>query len=205
MDSESILFDYDGPIDGQGLPHPWSSTVSSGRLQAQVRELGGQGNHRAMWLRSEKSSFFLANPAKPFDPSVYSIMRWSWKAVKLPTNGDVRKNRLLFGENLNDQALQVLVVFEDKKILSYVWDTTSPVGTELDEPSIAATVKTRVIDSGSDDIDKIINHEINILEEYKRRFGHTPKRVVGIILQSNSNHTGTLGEGLIGPITVSKR
>ena len=41
--------------------------------------------------------------------------------------GDVRKR------GYDDQALQLLIAFENKKVLSYIWDSNAPEGVSVDE------------------------------------------------------------------------
>lgn len=209
-----IRFSFAGPAAESGIPAEWSPTVSAGKLQSRIvtpdeKQSGDASRHEksiedasALWMRSERASFLLTN-RREFDVAEYPVLRWSWQATVLPIGGDVRKNAIFFGENLNDQAIQLLMVFEGQKVLSFVWDSTAPVGTEVDEPSPLATVKTRVVDSGNEHVGTWRHHEINVQEEYSRRFGKAPGKAVGVIVQSNSNHTQSIGEGLIREITVS--
>jgi len=199
----AMTFGFDRSADAEGIPGGWTAIVSRGRMQVAVKRMPELSNERALWMKSENASFLLANRSQPFDPAVFQIVRWSWMATSLPDGGDVRKNSLLFGANCNDQALQLLVAFENKRVLSYVWDTTAPVETEVDEPSVVATVKTRVVDSGRTQAKSWRAHEVNIYNDYRRRFGASPPPTVsGIIVQTNSNHTGSIGAGWIGPISI---
>jgi hypothetical protein len=204
-ETDVLHFRFDGPMDANGVPSPWQPTVSSGKLQVEVRGREGASDQKVLWVRSQKASYFLADAAQPFDPAEYPSLSWSWKAVVLPTGGDVRQHNLLFGSNRNDQALQVLVAFGGNTVLSYVWDATAPVDTEVDEPSLAATVKTRVVESGTAHLNQWTNHKINIYDDYTRRFGKPPGRVVGILVQTNANHTASVGEGFFGEITASRQ
>ena len=200
-----IPFRFDGATDGDGVPAPWQPKVSSGALQVEVRNHEEKPNHKVLWVRSQKASYLLANAAHPFNPAEYPYLSWSWKALTLPTGGDVRQHNLLFGANRNDQALQVLVAFEGSQVLSYVWDTTASVDTEVDEPSLVAAVKTNVVDSGATYLDQWREHKVNLYDDYRRRFGKPPGRVVGILVQTNSNHTASVSEGVFGEITASRQ
>jgi hypothetical protein len=203
--ADALHFRFDGSTDANGVPAPWQPKVSGGQLQVEVRSREGESDQKVLWVRSQKASYFLANAGQPFDAAEYPYVSWSWKVLVLPTEGDVRQHNLLFGPNRNDQALQVLVAFERNMVLSYVWDTTAPVGTEVDEPSLAATVKTRVVDSGATYVNQWREHKINIYDDYTRRFGKTSARVSGILVQTNSNHTASIGEGFFGEITASRQ
>jgi hypothetical protein len=200
----AVVFDFEKPPGTDGLPDPWQAKVSKGRLRAEARNVDGQAG-KVLWIRSESASFLVGNRAQSFDPREYPILRWSWRAVILPTNGDVRKNSLLFGENRNDQAVQILVVFEGNRILSYVWDTTAPVGTEVEEPSLVGTVRTHVIESGASRLNAWLENSVDLEADFRRRFGEAPPRVIAVAVQSNANHTASVGEGFVGRIIASKR
>ena len=49
-------------------------------------------------------------------------LTWHWKVTQLPSGGDFRH------ASTDDQAAQVLVAFDDRRILSYIWDTNAPKG-----------------------------------------------------------------------------
>ena len=81
---------------------------------------------------------------------------------------------------------------------------TAPVGTEVQEPSPVATVKTQVLDSGKAHLKEWVQHRVNIYKDYQRRFGKVPGKVLGISIQTNSNHTDSLCDGMIGDIAAKR-
>ena len=100
------------PLDGRlvdGVPEPWTLKVIRGKEQVSIsdsQELSGQ---KVLHLRAEKSHYLLWYPAKQYDPKQFPIMTWSWKAIVLPTKGDVRTHGAapLVGDNRNDKAAQI--------------------------------------------------------------------------------------------------
>ncbi|MDX1965786.1 MAG: DUF3047 domain-containing protein [Planctomycetaceae bacterium] len=137
---DNITFAFSGSAQAQGVPAPWGATVSSGKLICSTLQ---ENDETCLKLRAERASFFLSDSTRPFDPRHFRYLSWSWKATTLPTGGDVRTGFNLLG-NRNDQAVQVLVAFEGNNVLSYVWDTTAPLGAKAQEPSLAATIHTTV-------------------------------------------------------------
>jgi hypothetical protein len=212
-----LRFGFGADVDDRGVPAPWVPTVSAGTLNVEVVPVAASGMPtettgvtgaadagsapKVLRIRSEKGSFLLTN-RREFDPIVHRRLRWRWKATVLPQGGDVRKSALIVGENRNDQAIQLLIGFENNRVLSFVWDTTAPVDTEVDEPSLLATVKTRVLDSGDSHLGEWRTHEIDLAAEYERRFGEPPTRALGVTVQCNANHTASISEGLIGEIEI---
>jgi hypothetical protein len=201
---EPLRFDFEGDVDHRGVPAPWVPTVSAGTLEVEVvtdAVVEDKAPDKSLRMRSEKGSFLLTN-RREFDPTLYRRLRWSWKSTVLPQAGDVRKCALLVGENRNDQAVQLLVGFENNRVLSFVWDTSAPADTEVDEPSLLATVKTRVLDSGDAHLGEWRTHEIDLAAEYARRFGEPPTRALGVSVQCNANHTASISEGWIRDIEI---
>src|SRR5215207_4358745 len=111
------VFDFRGEADDEGVPLPWQLKASTGKARLAVRSHSAGGEERVLWVKAEGASFLLARTDREFDPSEYPILSWSWKAVTLPLGGDVRVSSLNpFGENKNDQVLQLLVTFADGKV-----------------------------------------------------------------------------------------
>jgi Protein of unknown function (DUF3047) len=203
---EEIRFNFDGAQGSDGIPAPWQSKVIHGSLQAEVTDATDGPGGKALRVKCDKSHFLLWDQGQPFDPKDYPFVSWSWKANTLPTGGDVRKHALLsfMGENRNDAVVQVLIGFEGNKVLSYIWDSTAPVGTEVQEPSPVATVKTQVLDSGPAHLSEWVAHRVNIYKDYQRRFGDLPGKVLGISIQTNSNHTESMCDGMIADIAARR-
>ena len=199
-----IPFRFDGGTDSNGVPAPWQPKVSSGRLQVEVRTHEGKPDQKVLWVRSEKASYLLGNAAHPFDPADYPYLNWSWKALCSRPAAMFANTVFCSARIAMTRRLQVLVAFEGSEVLSYVWDTTAPVGTEVDEPSLVAAVKTTVVDSGAP-LNQWRTHKVNIYDDYRRRFGKPPGGVVGVLVQTNCNHTASVGEGIFGEIVASRK
>src|SRR5262249_53262886 len=76
------------------------------------------------------------------------ILEWTWRATILPTGGDLRR------KETTDLAAQLYVVWPRvpawlrSRIIGYVWDTTTPVGT-IAKSQKTGTVTLIVLRSGS--------------------------------------------------------
>ena len=200
-----LIFGFDGDIQPTGLPAPWQSTAITGKLDFDLSQPLDQLAKKAFHFRCEKAHVVVYTQVDPFDPNRYPIITWRWKGLTLPTNGDLRTHAAIphFGDNRNDEILQVLIAFESKETLNYGWDTTAPVGTELEEWSPVTKLQTRVVESGADHLNEWRECRVNILEDFQRRYGKPPGKVIGVSFQTNSNHTGTVGEAIMGPIVAS--
>ena len=204
---DSVQYDFTGPLGPDGVPAPWQSRIIRGNMNVEVTAPDATLGQKLLHITSQNSHFIIYNGSKTFDPKEHPFVCWDWKGITLPVNGDVCTHDAFYysSANRNDSALQVLVGFEGDNVLSYIWDTSAPVGTELDEWSPVATIKTSVVESGPAGLNQWQHFHINVYDDYKRRFGTEPGKVVGVSVQTNSNHTQTSSEGFVGPVSFQKQ
>jgi hypothetical protein len=188
---------FDGVMGENGIPAPWTLRVKTGKADvAFVPESGG----RVLHLKCIESSFSLEREFM-MAPDDFDYISWTWKAVRLPLSGDVRK------KGRNDQALQLLVAFENGKALSYVWDSNAPEGAIVDESigwPVNVAIRVIVVKSGAADTGKWITHTRNVCEDYRRLFNEPPPRLKGVRIQSNTQYTGETAEGFVRNIVFSR-
>src|SRR5260370_11968232 len=86
-----------------------------------------QGGRKAIHLKSANDSSTISKEVK-VDVKTWPILQWSWQVGTLPKGGDARKSAT------HDEAAQIYVTFPHLpsavrcRIISYIWDTTPPVG-----------------------------------------------------------------------------
>jgi hypothetical protein len=196
---EGASLGFTDQADDKGIPQPWSFAVSRRGDNAHAR-VQQEGNEAVLHLRSVRSSLSLERSFKA-DVKERPFLNWSWKAVGLPADGDVR------AKGKNDQALQVLVGFDGGKVLSYIWDTNAPEGTVVEESypwPIDLSIRVLVVQSGGSDMGKWIRVSRNLYEDYKRLFQEEPPPTYGVRIQMNTQHTGGSAEGFIKEMVSRK-
>jgi hypothetical protein len=174
------------------LPDGWRIKVTRGAPDVTViHEAPGSVLH----LRSQDSSFGLEK-ALDLDPAQYPFLAWKWKVSRLPSGGDFRHTRT------DDQAAQVLVAFGDRRILTYLWDSTAPKGTMQSASSIPFVhIFAFVCRSGGSNLNEWLSETRNVEQDYQAAYGHPPKdKVKGIRLQINTQHTGATAETYFGEV-----
>ena len=145
-------------------------------------------------LKSVKSSFSLERNVD-VDPNQLPLLTWRWKVTQLPPTGDFRRSAT------DDQAAQVLVAFADRKVLSYIWDSTAPKGASQITGFIPLVhVFAVVCESGSGMLNQWISESQNVAADYQRAYGKPAPRVKGLRLQINSQHTGATAESYFGEV-----
>jgi hypothetical protein len=178
-------------VNSSSMPAGWQTKVNRGKPDITVvREPEGP----ALRLRSDRASFSLERGVD-VDPVSMPYLVWRWKVIELPPGGDFRKART------DDQAAQVLVAFADRRVITYLWDTTAPKGVMQSASSIPLLhIFAVVCRSGAAELGQWLTESRNLAEDYQRAYGRTAPRVKGLRLQINSQHTGATAESWFGHV-----
>jgi hypothetical protein len=173
------------------LPADWQVKVNHGKPEVSVCT---DRSDACVHLKSVKASFSLERNID-VDPSQLPLLTWQWKVAQLPLTGDFRHS------STDDQAAQVLVAFDDRRIVSYVWDTNAPKGSEQRTTFIPLVhVFAVAVQSGAADTNRWISESRNVAADYQRAYGKPAPHVKGLRLQINSQHTGTVAESYFGEV-----
>lgn len=198
-EADIIRITIDKPDTGTA-PAGWEVKEWHGAAEIEVVE-NGKGN--AIHLKSgPKTSTALFKDIK-FDIKEYQYVTWRWKAVKLPPEADVRDT------DKDDQAVQFYVVFPrfpafaNSRLVGYIWDTTAPVGTELNSTK-TSTTRYIVLKSGEKNLGKWFEETRNVYEDYKRLFGEEPTEVGRVSVMIDSDDTKSDAESYVSGIYFSK-
>ena len=184
-----IVLDTTGWSAGR-LPSDWMIKVNHGKPELSVCTDAESCLH----LKSVKSSFGLEHRVD-VDPAQMPWLSWKWKVTQLPAGADFRHAAS------DDQAAQILVAFDDKRILTYIWDTSAPKGAMQSASSIPFVhIFAVVCQSGTAEANKWIHETRNFAADYERAYGKPAPRVKGLRLQINSQHTGTIAESYFGEV-----
>jgi hypothetical protein len=174
------------------LPDGWQVKVNHGSPDINVI---GDGANRVLRFKSQKSSFSLERGVD-VDLSQYPLLAWDWKVTELPEGGDFRKS------STDDQAAQVLVAFGDRRVLTYIWDSSAPKGDFQSASSIPLMhIFALVCRSGAAELNQWLPETHNVAQDYQKAFDRSPARVKGIRLQINTQHTGSSAESYFGDVS----
>ncbi len=196
-DAPTLAVGFEGTLKKNSLPASWKLSVLTGTADAGIVP---ESNGQILHIKCREASFSLERKLQ-VAPADYPYISWRWNAVRLPLLGDVRK------KGHNDQALQLLVAFENRSVLSYVWDSNAPEGAVVDESigwPVNLAIRVIVVKSGPADTGKWITLKRNIYEDYREFFNGPPPGVQGVRIQSNTQYTGDTAEGYVRDIVFSR-
>ena len=173
------------------LPEGWRVKVNRGTPDISIAD-GPAGP--AIRLKSRRASFALEREVD-IDLTQFPVLAWSWKVTELPPGGDFRRSRT------DDQAAQVLVAFSDRRILTYIWDSTAPKDS-IESASMIPLLRIYAVvcRSGPAELNQWLSETRNVAQDYAAAYGGRPVRVKGVRLQINSQHTGTSAESYFGEV-----
>jgi hypothetical protein len=173
------------------MPSNWQIKVVHGKPEMSVCT---DDQASCLHLKATKSSFGLERGVD-VNPEQTRYLTWRWKVTQLPGGGDFRHT------TTDDQAAQVLVAFSDRRILSYIWDSTAPKGTAQSASSIPLVhIFAVVCESGGADANRWVSETRDVVADYQRAYGRSTPQIKGLRLQINSQHTGTTAEAYFGEV-----
>jgi len=173
-------------------PADWQVKVNHGRPD--ISACKDDTLPACIHLRSVKSSFALERGVD-VDTAQNPYLTWKWKVSQLPGGGDFRK------AGTDDQAAQVLVAFSDRRVISYIWDTSAPRGAFQSTSFIPLVhVFSVVCESGAADANRWLAESRNVAADYERAYGRPAPHVKALRIQINSQHTGTVAESYFGEV-----
>jgi hypothetical protein len=189
------------PEGKTGIPEGWTGQ-RWGSPKYDFR-IVSQGGHKVIHLKSQGDSSTISKEVK-VDVKTWPILQWSWQVVALPKGGDARKSAT------DDEAAQIYVTFPRfpaavrSRIISYIWDTTAPVGAVFKSEK-TGLVTYVVVRSGPAEAGKWLTESRNVLEDYRKIFGEAPGEDVGVIsIGIDSDDVRSSAESYFGEILFRK-
>ena len=180
----------------------WKENFNSGHIPKGWKVQGKPGTKQAVFsVQKENGDSFLRVEADnasaslmcqigDIDLDAAPMLKWKWRAVKLPVGADGRN------KHKDDQAIGIYVgtgsVISNKSI-AYRWDTDAPKGTEGKASYGGGMVKVKWITlRNQKDMHngKWVEETRNCAEDFKKAWDFIPKRIY-LAISSNSQYTGT--------------
>lgn len=194
-----IVIDYKNfPKDSSGK-EVWEKKVKTGKADVKVVK-DDELNTHVLNLKSDEASYYFQKSLNDLNIDNHDFISWKWKVTKNPKGGDVRRGAT------DDQAIQVLLAFEGKYVISYIWDPTAPVGYTKDASILFIVAqKVVVLESGDKNLNKWQEIRRNYKADFKKLYGKEAPKLAGVAIQINSQHTDSKCESFLSPIAFEKK
>ena len=207
--------------EGTATPSGWKPLTFKKVPKQTQYTVVKDGETMVIKAASEASASGLTKEVQ-IDPREYPIVRWRWKVENLLKHSDVRRkdgddyparlyitfaydpDKVGFTKKLKYKAGRAL--FGDIPIaaLNYIWETTTPVGTII-ENAYTDFAQMIVVESGPEKVGRWVTEERNIYEDYKKAFGDEPSMINGVAIMSDTDNTKERVTAYYGDITFVKR
>ena len=133
-----------------------------------------------------------------FNAKDYPTLKWQWKVANIISKGDART------KEGDDYSARIYVVFPsmffwNTKVLNYIWANHLPEGTTI-RSSYNNNFAMIAVESGSDELGKWREYEVNIYEDYKKNFGMEPPTVGAVAIMTDTDNTGETASACYGTI-----
>jgi hypothetical protein len=157
------------------------------------------------------------------DSSAWPVVRWRWRVLDLIVGADNQDRyaedspvrlMLFFDGDKSALPIKEQMMMETARLLTgeelpyatlmYIWENRFPVGTVLPN-SFTAQVKLFVAGSGPDvRLGQWKDFERNYVEDYRRAFGASPGRLIGVGIMTDTDNTGERIEAFYGDIELKR-
>ena len=173
-------------LDGKGIPEGWSYRGKPGTPDVKYEIVEDKElKHKVLHITSDKASGVIMVEGSDIDLEKYPIMRWRWKAVKLPTGADATVKAK------DDQGIAVYVGYGklSQSSISYNWQTETPKGTSGSSTyNWVVDVDWFTLRDKNDKMDTWFEEEVNVYDDMKKIFRKIPSDWA-LSISSNSQYT----------------
>lgn len=189
---EIVLLDPRAPIDGLWSRGGWRRQTEYGRV-----EIGGIAAIRA----AGRNSGSALHRELHYRPAEYPWLEWTWRVDKLQENADIRDaKREDFGAAISLLFGRPSLFRREVPTLSYVWTNARlRAGDVVASPHHRGTVRSIVLQAGTEKLGQWIRERRNVVEDYRRAFGSDPPESVEMIaIWTDNDQTGEPVEAYYG-------
>jgi len=207
---------------GEILPSGWKPLIFRNISKHTAYSIIEENGSLVVKAVAEASASGLVHEIK-INPAEYPVVRWKWKVGNVLKKGDVGR------KEGDDYPARLYITFEydpgklgfvDKSkyeiarliygqypphaAINYIWESRSPVGIMVPNPYTNRTMMF-VVESGEERLDKWIEEERNVYEDYRLAFGEEPPIISGVAIMTDTDNTGETATAYFGDIRFEKK
>ena len=193
---EIALLDPSAPIEGLWSRGGWRRQTEYSRA-----EIGGVAAIRAVGRNSGSA----LHRELRYRPADYPWLEWSWRVDKLQASAYLRDvKREDFGAAISLLFGRPSLFRREVPTLSYVWTNAKlRPGDVVESPHHRGTVRSIVLQAGTERLGQWVRERRNVVEDYRRAFGSDPPANVEMIaIWTDNDQTGEPVEAYYGRISA---
>jgi len=203
------------------IPSNWKPLTFKKIERHTTYSLVKDGEKTVLKAVSEASASGLTREIE-IDPKQYPILLWRWKVENILEKGDVRKKQgddyparlyITFQYDPSQSGLFEKAKFEALRLLygqyppiaaiNYIWESKSPIGTIVPNPYTDRAMMI-VVQSGKTKLNRWIEEERNLYEDFKKAFGREPPMISGVAIMTDTDNTGERAIAYYGDLLLKK-
>ena len=207
--------------EGGSFPEGWKPLTFKNIEKHTVYSLVKDGDAVVVKAEARASASGLIREIR-IDPREYPLVRWSWKVENILKKGDVRKKegddypariyiafeydpkRMPFGDRVKYGLVKALYgQYPPLAAINYIWESRAAKGTLIPNP-FTDRVMMLVVESGGERLNRWLEEERNIYEDYKKAFGEEPPLISGVAIMTDTDNTGESAVAFYGDIVFRK-
>ena len=203
VEGESLVEDWTQQVVGaSGVPAGWRKYETPGGRPRYDFTVVSEDGGRGLRVRSRDEHSTIAKEVH-VDLRATPILEWSWKVVKLPEGGDVRK------KETSDLTGHVLVAWPRMpallrtRLIGYEWEATAPSRT-MERSRKTSLVTFFILRSGPTELGRWMVERRNVRDDYVSAFGEEPPSPGVIAISIDTNDTHAAAEAVIGRIAFTR-
>ena len=183
------LLGIDRSARGDGVPAGWKVRAVRGQ-RAPDAVIAGSGDTGSVLRLSGagRAAWFYRELSQPLSPVGH--LRWSWRAIELPTGADLRDERV------DDSPIRVYVVFGTprrffgggERIIFYSYGNAEPVG-YAGASHVSSKLHVIRVD-GVAERGTWQEHDVEPLADYRRIWHDEPPPVAAVGIMQDTDQTG---------------
>jgi hypothetical protein len=203
VDGVTLVEDWTQQVVGaSGVPAGWRKYETPGGRPRYDFTVVSEDGVRGLRVRSRDEHSSIAKEVH-VDLRATPILEWSWKVVKLPEGGDVRK------KETSDLTGHVLVAWPRMpallrtRLIGYAWEATAPAGT-MERSRKTSLVTFFIVHSGPAELGRWMVERRNVRDDYAKAFGEEPSSPGVVAISIDTNDTHATAEAVIGRIAFTR-
>ncbi|MEW5910117.1 MAG: DUF3047 domain-containing protein, partial [Thermodesulfobacteriota bacterium] len=157
------------------------------------------------------------------NPLEYPVIRWRWKIENILKKGDAGRKegddyparvyvtfqydpaKAGFLEKSKYEAARLIYgQYPPHRTINYIWESRLPKGSVLPNSYTNRTMMF-VVESGSEKLNRWIEEERNVYEDYRRAFSEDPPMISGVAIMTDTDNTGETATAYFGDIRFEKK